>query len=81
MGNKDKLPELAVGIGSSDICLFLPFARVDIEEEGQQRRSSTGSCGFTPDDNRYLSHPGVAGWLSLVSEHPDLTSSQITVFV
>ncbi|KAM4661251.1 zinc finger protein 185 [Amazona ochrocephala] len=25
--------------------------RVEIEEEGQQRRSSTGSCRFTPDDN------------------------------
>ncbi|KAM9538391.1 zinc finger protein 185 [Guaruba guarouba] len=25
--------------------------RVEIEEEGQQRRSSTGSCRFTPDDS------------------------------
>lgn len=50
-------------MGNDVIFIFFlpPSERIEIEEEGQQRRSSavSGSCKFTPDDNRYGSHSGV----------------------
>jgi len=48
-------------MGSCDICNIFHFhlpplsGRIEIEEEGQQRRNPTvsDSCKFTVDDNRY----------------------------
>lgn len=64
--SKSKLPGLASGEKWEMMWYFFfflpPPERIEIEEEeGQQRRSSavSGSCKFTPDDNRYWSHSGV----------------------